>query len=118
MPDIAMCEGKFCKKRNTCYRFTATPSLYRQSYIVVGKKEQQGDCSYYFPNQKEPVEPGNVSNIVEACLKGDYDKAVSIVHTHSMPCAVAAHACAFLYAEHDSIHDAMRFVRELEKSYK
>jgi len=32
MPDITMCKNKKCKKKDKCYRFTAEPSEYRQSY--------------------------------------------------------------------------------------
>ncbi len=40
MPDISMCQGlnvstnTMCPKRNTCYRFTATPSEFWQSYFT------------------------------------------------------------------------------------
>jgi len=34
MADITMCEGKGCESKNTCYRFTAKPSKFRQSYFI------------------------------------------------------------------------------------
>ena len=34
MPDIAKCEGTGCSLKETCYRFTATPSEFRQSYFL------------------------------------------------------------------------------------
>lgn len=34
MPDITMCKGTNCPKKNECYRFLATPSEYRQSYFI------------------------------------------------------------------------------------
>ncbi len=46
MPDIAMCSNKTCKKRKTCYRFTAKPD-YRQSYSNFKGK----NCRYYWDNQ-------------------------------------------------------------------
>lgn len=33
MPDITMCAGFNCPKRENCYRFTATPNPYHQSYF-------------------------------------------------------------------------------------
>lgn len=33
MPDIAMCLNEECPLKETCYRFTATPSEYWQSYM-------------------------------------------------------------------------------------
>jgi hypothetical protein len=32
MPDISMCKDKNCPKRDTCYRFTAKPTMDWQSY--------------------------------------------------------------------------------------
>jgi hypothetical protein len=42
-----MCEGKNCPLREKCYRYTATPSKYRQSYFVTPPydKEKQ-ECEY------------------------------------------------------------------------
>jgi hypothetical protein len=34
MPDITMCKGEGCIQREGCYRFTAKPSEYRQSYFI------------------------------------------------------------------------------------
>ena len=46
MPDIIMCEGKGCKTKNTCYRFTAKPSQY-QSYFQ-GSPIKNNGCDYYW----------------------------------------------------------------------
>jgi len=35
MPDITMCNGEGCGIKATCYRFTATPSEFRQAYFVT-----------------------------------------------------------------------------------
>lgn len=32
MPDISMCDNRKCPSSKYCYRFTATPTQYRQSY--------------------------------------------------------------------------------------
>lgn len=32
MPDITMCMSEECKLKDHCYRYTAEPSQYRQSY--------------------------------------------------------------------------------------
>lgn len=34
MADITMCKGGNCFRKNTCYRFTAKPNEYRQSYFM------------------------------------------------------------------------------------
>jgi hypothetical protein len=52
MPDITMCSGKDCPLKETCYRYTAKPSEYRQSYFLSppnkGKK-----CDYYWKISKK-----------------------------------------------------------------
>lgn len=35
MPDISMCDGHNCDKKDACYRYTATPSPFWQSYMQV-----------------------------------------------------------------------------------
>jgi len=50
MPDIAMCCGVRCAKRNRCYRFTATPDRY-QSYFEKTpwvRKDGKKVCEYFW----------------------------------------------------------------------
>jgi hypothetical protein len=44
MPDIAMCEGTGCPRKESCHRFTATPSEYRQSYFETPPVKEDGRC--------------------------------------------------------------------------
>lgn len=54
MPDITMCKGVapenvICSMRNSCYRFLATPSEYRQSYFTKAPVETlDGQTCKYF----------------------------------------------------------------------
>lgn len=52
MPDITMCKGRDCPLRESCYRYTATPSEYRQSYFVTDPIElrDDDDCDYWIDN--------------------------------------------------------------------
>ena len=50
MPDISMCANVHCKLKETCYRFTATPSSY-QSYGGF-TTDENGECDYYWKNDK------------------------------------------------------------------
>ena len=43
-----MCEGKGCEVKNTCYRFTAKPSKFMQSYVMPDV--QPGGCDIYWNN--------------------------------------------------------------------
>lgn len=48
MPDISMCSTRTCPLRQTCYRFTATPKEYGQSYFTT-PPYKDGKCEYYWP---------------------------------------------------------------------
>ena len=49
MPDIAMCEGIGCPMRDACYRYTATPSEFRQSYFMdIPYNKESGECEHYW----------------------------------------------------------------------
>lgn len=54
MPDITMCQSEVCIVRETCYRYTAKPNKYRQSYFfrAPGKDEK---CKYYAPRRVSKV---------------------------------------------------------------
>jgi hypothetical protein len=54
MPDITMCMSAACKFRKYCYRYTATPSEYRQSFA---KFEPESDgCDYYIEDSRRTGE--------------------------------------------------------------
>ena len=45
MPDITMCPGAGCNKKDTCYRHTATPTKPYQVQV----QQAPEDCAYYWP---------------------------------------------------------------------
>lgn len=48
MVDIAMCNRRDCKDKNTCFRYLAFPSEY-QTYIILDILEPDKDvCSHYW----------------------------------------------------------------------
>jgi len=47
MPDITMCNGNHCELANTCYRYKAEPSKYRQSYFCEAPIKN-GKCDHYW----------------------------------------------------------------------
>lgn len=54
MPDILLCEGTKCPRAKACYRFTATPSKYAQSYFTeppFTNIKRKFNCDYYWPNE-------------------------------------------------------------------
>lgn len=45
MPDITMCTAENCKMKMQCYRFTAKPSEYWQSFSDFSRSLEDGeDC--------------------------------------------------------------------------
>lgn len=59
MADITMCNNKTCDNREKCYRFTATPNEWRQSYFykdpepTISVNSLDGetfDCEHFYPN--------------------------------------------------------------------
>ncbi len=48
MPDISMCSGANCPKREDCYRFKAKPDR-MQSYFVTPPVDALGECRHLMP---------------------------------------------------------------------
>ena len=55
MPDISMCPRTDCSKKETCYRFMATPCDY-QSYFVSSPIKEDGECDYYWEIVKPKID--------------------------------------------------------------
>lgn len=55
MPDISMCPGTDCPKKETCYRFMATPSDY-QSYFIHSPIKEDGECDHYWEIVKPEID--------------------------------------------------------------
>lgn len=54
MSDITMCKGMDCTIKNECYRYTAKPNEYWQSYFVKSpctKKMGGTACEHYMANR-------------------------------------------------------------------
>jgi hypothetical protein len=54
MPDITMCPGTNCPQKENCYRFTATPSEYYQSWFTKSPIKD-GKCDMYWGENAEAV---------------------------------------------------------------
>lgn len=53
MPDITMCSGKDCPLKETCYRYTATPSEFMQSYFIQAPYDKEYEtCGHYWEDKK------------------------------------------------------------------
>ena len=48
MADITKCPGSYCLKKETCYRYLAISSEYRQSYFVKLPIDSNGKCDHYW----------------------------------------------------------------------
>lgn len=55
MPDIAMCPGDGCTKKQRCYRYRAIPTPRRQTYFATPPVKENGDCPEFLelrPNDR------------------------------------------------------------------
>ena len=57
MPDITMCNGESCPKKEDCWRFTATPDKYWQSYFSESPMAKYGECDHFWPDRRRVAEP-------------------------------------------------------------
>ena len=51
MTDITKCGGKGCKRKKTCYRYTAKAGML-QSYFLANPN-QHNECEYYWEIKNE-----------------------------------------------------------------
>ena len=51
MPDITMCSGQDCPMKDRCYRSTATPSNWRQSYFLGIPLKEDKTCDHFWDNE-------------------------------------------------------------------
>lgn len=51
MPDISMCQNEACPLKKNCYRYTARPSSFLQTYGYF-KPDEEGKCDHYWPQSK------------------------------------------------------------------
>lgn len=47
-----MCDGYDCERKERCYRYTAIPYLYGQSYFL-GKPTTRKKCEYFIHDTKK-----------------------------------------------------------------
>ena len=50
MPDITMCHGENCPLKEKCYRYTAKPNRYFQSFFQE-PPYQEGKCVFFEDNE-------------------------------------------------------------------
>lgn len=54
VPDVCMCKGQSCLRKESCYRFTATPNPYWQSYFMVPPVDvNTQECSHFWDTTGE-----------------------------------------------------------------
>ena len=65
MPDIHLCRGTGCPAKDSCYRFTATPSEFRQAYFSE-PPIKDGKCEYYWGDNQT-----DILNMLKSITQGD-----------------------------------------------
>lgn len=53
MPDISMCCNDSCTIKNSCYRYIANPSTFRQSYTSFSQNEDNSCDHFIEPTDEE-----------------------------------------------------------------
>lgn len=78
MPDISMCDNRSCPSNKYCYRFTAKPSEFRQSYADFSVEEDEMNCSHFWPNGIDSIKCDNVHSEGNTCSSNDcqYPKCI------------------------------------------
>ena len=51
-PDISMCANDKCTLKEECYRYTARPNPYMQSYASY-EQDKNGKCNDFYDNKKK-----------------------------------------------------------------
>lgn len=47
-----MCSGLDCPLKETCYRYTAKPNEFRQSYFINSPYDKENEkCDYFYENK-------------------------------------------------------------------
>jgi len=55
MPDITMCPNNYnCTLAKTCYRFSAIPNQFYQSYADFKQDPKTGKCDQYYERNIKP----------------------------------------------------------------
>lgn len=50
MPDLTLCQGNSCKIKEECFRYTAKPKEFNQSYTNFHGINEK--CEYFIDNKK------------------------------------------------------------------
>jgi hypothetical protein len=53
MADISKCKDILCPSKDYCYRFTAKPSTFCQTYGIFNLEEDADNCDMFWPNGKD-----------------------------------------------------------------
>jgi len=56
MADISKCEGKGCKLKEICYRYTCPGDSMWQSYLIIEVPEGQTHCEMFWPDPEYQYE--------------------------------------------------------------
>ena len=71
MPDIAMCRDSGCSLKRQCYRYTAEPKEYMQSYGIFNKDINKMGCKFFWDNADRPHKCKYVKRVGESCTLND-----------------------------------------------
>ncbi len=59
MPDITMCYGGKCNKKDSCYRVKATPSKLQSYSDFENRLDEDGNCEYFILDGRMVIDESN-----------------------------------------------------------
>jgi len=64
MADITKCTGKDCKSKESCYRYMAKESEFRQAYFAESPINKDGFCDMYWGKEQDYIlnDLNNITN--------------------------------------------------------
>jgi len=86
MPDISMCNNLSCPSNKYCYRFTATPTEYRQAYASFTLEDDEMSCSHFWSNGVNSDKCKNVSHEGATCSSSECNYPKCVDDTYCPKC--------------------------------
>ena len=69
MPDITMCQEDKCPRRNSCYRYTARPDQYWQSYFAKKPCDDYATCREFWDITKRQNDTDLLTDLVKTLVE-------------------------------------------------
>ena len=100
MADITKCSDEECPINDTCYRYTAEPNEYYQSYFVNTPIKEDGSCDHYWHRCKHTPRDGESCNLNNKCQYPNCDEDGPLRPIHKLSGTLCHHCRTILSGKH------------------